>query len=175
MCENNHTIRVAGIENDSITDGPGLRFVIFTQGCPFRCEGCHNLHTLPLEGGNDMTVDEIMQSIKANPLLSGVTFSGGEPFIQAKHLVPLAKKIKQNRLELAAYTGYTFEQLLSSKDENIYELLKTLDTLIDGSFDKDKKSLHIGFRGSKNQRFIDVKESLSKNKVALDSTGRWET
>lgn len=174
MPDNKPTIRVAGIENDSITDGPGLRFVLFMQGCPFHCEGCHNPHTLPLEGGNDMSVDEIMRLVESNPLLSGVTLSGGEPFIQAKQLVPLAKRIKQYGLELAAYSGFTFEQLLSSEDEDKHELLKVLDILIDGPFIKNKKSLDIGFRGSANQRFINAKESFIQRKPIIDTSGRWE-
>ena len=149
-------IRIAGTSNDSIVDGPGIRFTIFVQGCPHHCKGCHNPQTHDFDGGKD-----------ANPLLDGVTFSGGEPFVYAKELADLARKIKQNNLNIVTYSGYTFERLISeSTEENGFsELLSETDILIDGPYLENERSLMLLFRGSKNQRIIDVKKSLEKGSV----------
>jgi len=173
--ENNDVIRTAGIVSDSITDGPGLRFTLFVQGCPHRCEGCHNPQTHDFEGGSLMSVDEVFEKIRKNPILRGITFSGGEPFCQASPLLLLARKCKDAGLELAIYSGYTFEELLelSKNDKNILELLSLCDTLIDGRFILSERSLSIRFRGSKNQRIIDVKKSLETGQAVLDESERW--
>ena len=116
-------IRVAGIVNDSITDGPGLRLTLFVQGCERHCPGCHNKSALPLDGGILYNPDEIMDIIRKNPMLSGVTFSGGEPMLQAEALLPLAQMIRDAGLDLAIYTGYTFEELLMQDDSAVLKLL----------------------------------------------------
>lgn len=170
MCK---PVRVANYINDSITDGPGLRFTLFVQGCDKYCEGCHNPKTWDKSGGTDMTVDEIFLLIKDNILLSGVTFSGGEPFLQADALLPLAKKIKEIGLELAIYTGDTFENLLSKNNESINQLISLCDIIVDGPFIQKERCLSLKFRGSKNQRIIDVKESLNLNGVILETSERW--
>ena len=108
-------IRIAGTSNDSIVDGPGIRFTIFVQGCPHHCKGCHNPQTHSYDGGKVIDTDELLEKILANPLLDGVTFSGGEPFVYAKQLADLARKIKQNNLNIVTYSGYTFERLISEK------------------------------------------------------------
>ncbi|MBP0959352.1 MAG: radical SAM protein, partial [Oscillospiraceae bacterium] len=100
-------IRIAGTSNDSIVDGPGIRFTIFVQGCPHHCKGCHNPQTHSYDGGKVIDTDELLEKILANPLLDGVTFSGGEPFVYAKQLADLARKIKQNNLNIVTYSGYT--------------------------------------------------------------------
>ena len=135
-------IRLSDTVNDSIVDGPGLRFTVFVQGCPHDCPGCHNPQTHDFAGGRDTTTEEILERIKSNPLLDGVTFSGGEPFCQAKALAELGKEIKQLGLNLITYTGYTFEYLYAHREENgIGELLSVTDWLIDGPFVDALRSL----------------------------------
>ena len=164
-------ISVAGIVNDSITDGPGLRLTLFVQGCPRRCPGCHNPQTQPFEGGTPMEPEEIFRKISQNPLLSGVTFSGGEPFCQAEALLPLARKLKEAGYELAVYTGYLWEELL--EDPVKRELLAFVDTLVDGPFLLAERDLSLRFRGSKNQRILDVQASLQAGTPVPDQSGRW--
>ncbi len=161
-------IRIAGIVNDSIVDGPGFRFTIFTQGCPHRCPGCHNPQTHDFHGGTEITPEELLEKIKANPLLDGVTFSGGEPFVQAEALAKLAKEIHAlGGLNIITYTGYTFEQLLDGTAQNPAwrDLLEETDILIDGLFIEAQKSYEVRFRGSSNQRYLDAKESLHQGKA----------
>ena len=169
MCK----LKVAGIVNDSITDGPGLRYTLFLQGCPHHCEGCHNPQTWSQNGGTIMDSNIILEQIKNNTLLQGVTFSGGEPLIQAKNLILLANEIKKLNLDLAIYTGYTFEELLQNNNEYQIQLLKIADILIDGRFDKNKKDYKLKFCGSYNQRIIDLKESFKQNKLVLNTSERW--
>lgn len=171
MSANN--IQVAGIVNDSITDGPGLRFTLFVQGCPHHCPGCQNPETWVFDGGEEMTAEEIMEKIKRNPLLSGVTFSGGEPFAQAEALIPLARLIQQSGLELAVYTGYTWEELNTRTIPGAMELLALTDVVVDGPFSLDKRNLSLQFRGSSNQRILNVKDSFASGKPVWDSSGRW--
>lgn len=154
-------LNVSGITEDSITDGPGLRFVLFVQGCPHHCRGCHNPSTHIFGVGLDMSVDEIYQRIKNNPLQTGITFSGGEPFCQAKLLADLAERLKKRNYHIAVYTGYTFEELINSGDCDKLRLLSNIDILIDGKFELEKRNLEILFRGSENQRILDVPQSLS--------------
>lgn len=166
-------LRLAGIVNDSITDGPGIRLTVFTQGCPHHCPGCQNPQTWDFAGGQEMSTDEIMAQIKQNPLLSGVTFSGGEPLAQAAALLPLAEQIKQQGLELAVYTGYTFEQLLELNDRHINQLLALTDTLIDGPFIQAQRNLELNFRGSENQRILQAAASLAAQRPILEEAARW--
>lgn len=159
-------IRIAGTVNDSIVDGKGFRFTIFTQGCPHRCKGCHNPQTHDFSGGSIISCEELLCKIKSNPLLDGVTFSGGEPFCQAAALAELAREIHSiGGLDIVVYTGYTFEELVSGFDENPdwKRLMEETDILIDGRFEESLKSYDIKFRGSTNQRYLDAKESLGQN------------
>lgn len=151
-------LRVAGIIEESIVDGPGIRLVVFTQGCKHNCIGCHNPETHSFTGGKLIDIDSIVHMVKSNPLLDGITLSGGEPFEQVKECAILAKKVKELGLSVVTYTGYTFEEIL--KNRNLRELLIYTDILIDGKFDIRKKSLILKFRGSTNQRIIDVKKYL---------------
>ncbi|MBQ8599173.1 MAG: anaerobic ribonucleoside-triphosphate reductase activating protein [Oscillospiraceae bacterium] len=153
-------IRVSGVIPESIVDGPGIRYSLFVQGCPHHCPGCHNPQTHPFEGGTLRSVEEIVEEVKENPLISGVTFSGGEPMCQAKGLAELAKQLRAIGKNIICYTGYTYEQLLSEQDPDRMELLKQCRYLIDGPFLLEEKSLMIKFRGSRNQRIIDVQTSL---------------
>jgi len=157
-------IKIAGIVPESIVDGPGFRFTVFTQGCPHHCPGCHNPQTHDFEGGEWMETDEIIAEFTKNPLLKGITLSGGDPFCQAAAAAELAKGAHQIGKNVITYTGYTFEQLLSGKVKDAALLLEETDILIDGRFEEDKKSLGLRFRGSSNQRAIDCKESLKFSK-----------
>lgn len=162
------TIRIAGTVNDSIVDGNGLRYTIFVQGCPHHCKGCHNPQTHSFDGGKEVSTSDLFETITSNTLLDGVTFSGGEPFAQAKPLVELADLIKQNtNLNIVTYTGYTFEEIITSNNPDWIALLNSTDILIDGKFIEDLKSYELRFRGSSNQRYIDVKQSLLQHKVVL--------
>lgn len=167
------TIQLAGVVNDSITDGPGIRLTVFVQGCPHHCPGCHNQQTWDFAGGQPTTTEELWQQIQQNPLLSGVTFSGGEPMAQAAALLPLAQRIKQAGLELAIYTGYTFEQLLNLPDPAVRQLLELADTLIDGPFILAQRNLELNFRGSENQRILKAAASLKEGRPVLEEAERW--
>lgn len=166
---NENKIRIAGIVEESIVDGPGIRYVVFTQGCPHNCPGCHNPQTHDFEGGRIETIDNIVSSIKENPLLKGITLSGGEPFMQAAALSELVSKLQDTKLNVMTYTGFTFEELLEKANENnsFMELLNKTDILMDGKFEIENKKEGLRFRGSSNQRAIDVKESLKQNKTVL--------
>lgn len=155
-------MKLAGVIKESIVDGPGIRFVIFSQGCPHNCRGCHNPATHSFEDGFTVEFQKILDEIDKNPLLKGVTFSGGEPFCQARKFADLAKLIKTRGLDIVTYTGYTFEQIRDSftNNKDWEDLLKYTDILIDGPFDEMQKDLMMKFRGSKNQRILDVKKSL---------------
>ena len=166
-------LRISGIVNDSIVDGPGLRYTIFTQGCPHNCPGCHNPQTHSYKGGRKISIRKIEKEIKANPLLYGVTFSGGEPFIQAKELLPIAKFVKEQGLELASYTGFVFVELNSGNIPFAKELLQYIDVLIDGKFVLSQKSLDLKFKGSKNQRTLDIQKSLKENKAVFSTNEKW--
>lgn len=161
------TLRLAGIIAESIVDGPGIRFVLFTQGCPHHCEGCHNPETHDFSKGTDCDIEKIARKIKKNPIVRGVTFSGGEPMCQARALAPLAKILKESGYHLACYTGYTFEELLDRQNPGELALLSFLDLLIDGKFLLAQKDLTLKFRGSKNQRILNVPESLLQKKAIL--------
>ena len=159
-------LRIAGTVNDSIVDGPGIRFTIFVQGCPHNCKGCHNPHTHDFKGGTIVDTQELFEKIKSNPLLDGVTFSGGEPFCHAQALSGLGRQIKELGLDIITYTGYTFEQLYEKREENHWnELLEVTDFLIDGPFILEQKDWEIKFRGSSNQRYIDCKASLAAGRA----------
>lgn len=158
-------LELSAFVNDSIVDGPGLRFSIFVQGCPHHCPGCHNPQTHPFEGGTPTEAEELLDRIRRNPLLDGVTFSGGEPFCQAKELAALGKEIRTLGLNIMTYTGYTFEYLYAHRDEDgIGELLSVTDWLVDGKFIEAQRSLELQFRGSANQRILDVPKSLVAGK-----------
>ena len=155
-------MRIAGIVKESIVDGPGLRYVIFTQGCPHHCVGCHNPSTHDFKGGYEVSWQDLLEEIKSNPLLRGVTFSGGEPVCAAEDLALLADEIKKTKLDIIMYSGYTYEQIIELAEENpwIERLIKKVDYLVDGPFKEEEKDLTLLFRGSRNQNIIDVQESI---------------
>lgn len=162
----------AGFLAESIVDGPGLRCVVFVQGCPHNCPGCHNPATHPFSGGAAATVAHVRHAIKQSRLCRAVTLSGGEPFCQAGALAALATQLKADGYELAAYTGYTFEQLLAGEADR-RALLGVLDTLIDGPFLQAQKDLSLRFRGSANQRIINVPKSLAAGAAVWREDSRW--
>ena len=165
-------LNLSGIQGDSIVDGPGIRTTFFCQGCPHHCEGCHNPETWPFEGGTPMETDTLVEIVTANPLCRGVTFSGGEPFAQAEGYLELAIALKEKGYEIASYTGYTFEQLLHGTPAQ-KALLARLDVLIDGPFILAERSLQTPFRGSKNQRILDVPKSLAAGEAVWVTAERW--
>ena len=158
-------LRISGLVNDSIVDGPGMRFTIFTQGCPHRCPGCHNPDTHDFGGGTPVVLRDILADIRRNPLLRGVTFSGGEPFCQSEALIPLAAALKSLGYHLMAYTGYVWEDL--ARDSAAARLLPFLDMLVDGPFVAARRSLELRFRGSSNQRILDVPAGLRAGRPVL--------
>ena len=165
-------LNVSGILPDSIVDGPGIRTTVFAQGCPHHCPGCHNPETWPLGSGTDMEEETIFRIVRSNPLCRGVTFSGGEPFAQPEGFARLATLLKEAGYEVAAYTGYTFEALLAGSEAQ-RNLLRQLDILIDGPFLLAEKSLEVPFRGSRNQRILDVPQSLALGKATETTAKRW--
>lgn len=150
-------LRVAGVIEESIVDGPGLRFVLFLQGCRTHCKGCQNPQTWDFNGGTLVSAEDVLARIQGDPLVHGITFSGGEPFEQAQALLPLAAELKRRGYHLMAFSGYTFEQLLPKP--GCRELLSLLDLLVDGPFIEEKKSLELRFRGSRNQRILNLAAS----------------
>lgn len=159
-------IRIFGTANDSIVDGPGLRFAVFTQGCPHHCPGCHNPESHSFDGGEIKDVEELLEIARDNFLLDGITLSGGEPFCQAEACTALAKGAHEAGLNVWCYTGYTFEQLLNGKPE-WKKLLENIDVLVDGPFILEQRSLEIRFRGSRNQRIINVPAALKAGEIVL--------
>ena len=165
-------LNLSGIAGDSIVDGPGIRTTVFCQGCPHHCPGCHNPETWDFGCGTDMSVEAILEVVQANPLCRGVTFSGGEPFAQSAGFARLADLLKERGYEVAAYSGYTFEELLQGSPEQ-RQLLERLDILIDGPFLLEQRSLELSFRGSRNQRILDVPKSLAAGAPVETTAGRW--
>ncbi len=160
-------VQVAGIEPESIVDGPGFRFAVFVQGCPHGCPGCHNPQTHPFEGGRPMSVEEIFERFQKNPMLRGITLSGGEPFCQAGPLYTLAKLVHGACKDVVVYTGYIYEDLAASPDKDVQSLLAETDILIDGPFIEGEKNLELSFRGSENQRVIDMKKTRAQGRAVL--------
>lgn len=163
-------IRLASeLQTDSIVDGEGIRTVIWTQGCTHNCEGCHNPETHSFEGGFLTDTDEIKKQLDELTFQDGITLSGGDPFMQALACSEIAKHAHKIGLNVWCYTGYTFEQLLtlSKSNKGINELLNNIDILIDGKFVLKEKSFDVKFRGSKNQRIIDVKNSLKNSEAVI--------
>ncbi len=165
-------LRLAGVEEESIVDGPGIRLAIFTQGCPHQCKGCHNPETHDFNGGTFYSLAQILDLYDENPLLQGITFSGGEPFIQAGVLSQLAQAVHQRGGDVVTYTGYTFEHLMEAirKQAHFAEdwnrLLNQTDILIDGPYIEELRDLELQFRGSSNQRVLD---RATRNKLISDS------
>lgn len=164
------TIRLASdLQLDSVVDGTGIRTVIWTQGCAHNCPGCHNPGTHNFKDGFEEDVEEIITEISELEAQTGVTFSGGDPFYQPEACAVIAKSVHKNKMDVWCYTGFTFEELLamSKKNNSIMDFLNQIDVLVDGRFVMSKHSYNLKFRGSSNQRIIDVKASLKNKTVVL--------
>lgn len=168
------TLRLAGFDRDGIADGPGLRCVVFVQGCPHHCPGCQNPQTWPFEGGEEVTPAQVRDRIFDTVLDTGVTFSGGEPFAQADALADLAEMLRP-RYDIAVYTGYTFEALLErgKTDAGVMRLLRSVDVMVDGPFVRNRADRLLLFRGSSNQRIIDVPASLAAGAAKWTQDPAW--
>ena len=160
MSDRNDFLRVAGMVPESAVDGPGLRLTLFLQGCPHACPGCHNPQTHDPAGGYDLPPEDVLTAVRRNPLLSGITFSGGEPFLQAARLVPLARECHRLGLNVVTYSGWYFEELLEAQNPDWNRLLAETDWLVDGPYVAEHRSFDTPFRGSDNQRVLNVILSL---------------
>ena len=155
------SIRISGITPESIVDGEGIRYVIFTQGCPHHCHGCHNPSTHSFDGGKLVTIHELLSDIAKNRnYIDGITLSGGEPFCQAHQCSIIAREARRMGLSVWCYTGYSFEELIGQYESAL--LLHYVDVLVDGPFILEERSLNLDFRGSRNQRLVDVRKSSKK-------------
>ena len=154
-------IRIADIVNESVVDGKGIRMTVFTQGCKHNCKGCHNPQTHDLNGGEIVDLKFILDEADKDPLLDGVTLSGGEPFLQPKPLAVLCDELHKRKLNVWCYSGYTYEQLkeLSETDGGVKELLEKIDVLVDGRYSEKERDLTLKFRGSRNQRILDMQKT----------------
>lgn len=161
-------IRLAGkLQSDSIVDGEGLRAVVWTQGCPHKCVGCHNPKSHDMSGGFEITTEELKEELSRLSYLTGITLSGGEPFMQPEACKELSDYVKSIGLNVWCYSGFTFEQLISigKYKKEVLDLLETIDVLVDGKFELANKTLNMRYRGSTNQRIIDVKMSLQMGEI----------
>jgi len=162
-------MRIAGLVQDSIVDGPGLRFTVFTQGCGLCCDGCHNPSAWDVDGGSEIEISEIIAEMDENPLTDGLTLTGGEPFMQAAGCAQIAAAAREKGLNVWVYSGNTFEELLAKADmdSSIKGLLELCDVLVDGPFILSERSLSVKWRGSRNQRVVDVKKSLEAGEAVI--------
>lgn len=160
-------IRIAGIVPESFVDGDGIRYAVFMQGCLRNCDGCQNPETHALDGGRLVDTNEIISALKKNPLLDGITLTGGEPFFQVDAADELARAAKNFGLSVWCYTGYTLEEI----PPETAPLLENIDVLIDGAFVESLRDLNLQFRGSSNQRIIDMKKTREQKKIVLWNGG----
>jgi len=149
-------IRLAGVVPESVVDGPGIRFVVFVQGCPHHCPGCHNPETHDFQGGELKEISSLVQQVKESPMITGITLSGGEPFCQAGECAALAREVKTLGKDVVVYSGYTYEEIreMAEHDGDVAALLSSADILIDGPYREEQRDLSLPFRGSANQRII---------------------
>ncbi len=166
-------VRLFGIEKSSIVDGPGIRLAVFLQGCPHDCPGCHNPESHDINGGFMGETEDIAKEFQKNPLLKGITLTGGEPLLQPEACLELAQAAKKRGLDVWLYTGYLFEDILKSEKKHVRRLLKQLDCVVDGRFVLAERSLDLLYKGSRNQRIIDVRKSLEKNETMLWEEPEW--
>ena len=164
-------IRIAGVVRESFVDGPGIRFTVFCQGCPHHCVGCHNPATHDFNGGYDCEIEKILDAVSKNPMLDGITFSGGDPLCQPEAFLELAREIRSRfpQLNIVIFTGYTYEELQQMWDGRpaLKALLDLTDYLIDGRYIQEQRDLTLQFRGSRNQRIIDMNATREAGIVVL--------
>lgn len=164
-------MKIAGFYDESISNGLGWRAVLFVSGCPHHCPGCHNEEAQSYDYGKEFNEQEILERIQKNSILNGVTISGGEPLCkeniaEVSKFIQDVKKAKPN-FDVWCYTGYTLEQLEARKDDITNQTLQNIDVLVDGRFIQERKSPEIKFRGSDNQRILDVQKCLKEKKVVM--------
>jgi len=168
-------MRLSGITPESLVDGPGLRYVIFTQGCQHYCPNCHNPESWDINGGKEFSIKEIIRMIKKQKKtnyaakIKGITFSGGEPFLQAGELSQAAAAAHQIGFDVVTYTGFTYEELTENGKSGgeTNDLLRETDLLIDGKYVDEKRTTNLPFRGSSNQRIIDIAKTRESGKIVL--------
>ena len=160
-------MRIAGTVQDSIVDGPGFRYVVFVQGCDLHCEGCHNPATWERCGGDEAAVDDLIKEMLGNPLTDGLTLSGGEPFLQAAECEKLAAAAHLKGLNVWAYTGFMFEELIkkAGSEPAVKALMEQIDVLVDGPFNLAERTLSLKWRGSRNQRVLDLPKCIKTGKA----------
>lgn len=158
-------IRLAGILEESIVDGPGIRFVIFTQGCPHHCPGCHNPETHDYSGGTLVNINDLVQKFTKYPYMTGLTISGGEPFIQSCEILEIIKEFKKiyPKKNIMIFSGYKYEELINKNNSTINDILSLSDYLVDGKFILANRDISLHFKGSTNQRIIDLKQTYNND------------
>jgi anaerobic ribonucleoside-triphosphate reductase activating protein len=159
--------RIAGIKTESVTDGPGMRCLVFFQGCPHHCPGCHNPHTWAMNAGTELDTETILKQLRISPLIQGITLSGGEPFLQPGPALEIAEAFHRAHKDVWTYTGYLWEDLLSNPDPDIQSFLSACDVLVDGPFKQEYLDPALQWRGSSNQRIINVPASLAQKSVVM--------
>lgn len=169
------TMRIYGVVTDSIVDGPGFRTAVFTQGCPHHCPGCHNPESHDSDGGTEWTLDAVEAKFTGNPLLDGITLSGGEPFQQPAACAELARRAHAKGLNVWTFSGYLYEKLLemAQGDPAVADLLQQTDVLVDGPFLLAERSLELLYKGSKNQRTIDLNKTRAEGTIVLYTQPEW--
>ena len=164
-------MRLVGITKESIVDGPGIRMVLFMQGCTRKCANCHNPDSWPLDGGTDYPINKILRMIKRpgpkKKPIRGITFSGGEPFLQAAELSLVAFEAHRIGWDVVTYTGYTYEDLVKNQDPDVQALLALSDMLIDGPYIHALRDISLKFKGSDNQRLINLNETRKRGRIVL--------
>lgn len=165
------TIKLAGMVKESFVDGPGIRFAVFTQGCAHACHNCQNPETWDFNGGCEYDINKILASIDQNPLLDGITLTGGEPFNQPQACFVLAEAVKKRGHDVVLFTGFTFEELtvMAEVDHWVQDLLNMTDILIDGRYEDSLRDLTLLFRGSSNQRTIDMNLTRKRGELVFDN------
>lgn len=161
-------IRLSGIYKNSIVDGPGIRYAIYTQGCQHQCPGCHNPGTHDIQGGYFNETTDVINDVLKYPLIKGITISGGEPFLQIEAVLEITNNFYRHK-DIMIYTGFDYDFLLekAKKDEMLDQLLHTVDYIVDGKFIQALRDLSLTYRGSSNQRIIDVKQTRIKKEIIL--------
>ncbi len=163
------SIRLSGIERESIVDGEGIRYVVFVQGCPHHCPDCHNPQTHPFDGGYDLPVRDVLRELtEYRDYIDGLTLSGGEPFCQQDACAAIADMAHTLGLSVWCYTGYTYEYLRGMNAD----LLRHIDVLVDGRYEKEQRTLDTPFKGSRNQRILDIPASLRLRQAVVKDLGR---
>ena len=166
-------IRLAGIVEESIVDGPGYRMAVFVQGCPHGCPGCHNPMTHDPAGGYLADTDAIVAKLGKNPLVRGVTLTGGEPMMQAAALCEIAAAAQAKGMSVWCYTGYTLEALAKERNDDRMRLLGLVDVLVDGPYIARERSLDLLYCGSRNQRLIDMRRTRETGAICLFEPETW--